>query len=379
MESMEKLIRVGITGQEGFMGTHLYNFLGTKKEYTEIIEYDISYFNQPDKLSLFVSKCDVVVHIAAMNRHEDEQVIYNTNIKLVEQLIDACQSASVQPKIIFTSSTQEDRDNLYGKSKKDGRKLLEQWASKNNGSITSFIIPNVFGPFGRPFYNSFIATFCQQIVQGESPTIINDSVVNLIYINKLCEFFFTEIMNLKEEIKIFNVPHSSSKKVSEILELLKGYKADYFDQGVIPNIQLNSFELDLFNTFTSFIPKDYFPRKFVQHADNRGAFVEIIRANTAGQSSFSTTVPGITRGNHYHTRKVERFAVIKGKAIIKLRKIDSDQVHEFKLDGEHPAYVDMPIWFTHNITNIGDTELITMFWINEPYDSSDPDTFFVEV
>jgi UDP-2-acetamido-2,6-beta-L-arabino-hexul-4-ose reductase len=135
----------------------------------------------------------------------------------------------------------------------------------------------------------------------------------------------------------------------------------------------------LFNTFTSFIPKTYFPRKFVQHKDNRGAFVEIMRANTSGQSSFSTTVPGVTRGNHYHTRKVERFAVVKGKALIQLRKIGSSEVFEYILDELEPAYVDMPIWYTHNISNIGNKELLTMFWINEPYCPEDSDTYFVEV
>ncbi len=376
---MGKLIRVGITGQEGFMGSHLYNFLGTKKEQVEVVDYHISYFKDSEKLADFVSKCDVVVHIAAMNRHEDQQFIYNTNVKLVQQLIDACNEAFVQPKIIFTSSTQEERDNLYGKSKRDGRILLEKWAKKCDASVISFVIPNVFGPFGKPFYNSFIATFCHQIIQGEEPTIITDSEVNLIYINRLCEFFFDEIVNSNKEIKKFVIPYSSKKKVSEILELLIDFKKKYFDGGEVPKADINSFELDLFNTFASFIPKSYFPRKFVKHSDDRGAFVEIIRANTAGQSSFSTTVPGITRGNHYHTRKVERFAVIQGKASIKLRKIDSEEVFEYILDGEEPAYVDMPIWYTHNITNIGNSELITMFWINEPYDPKDSDTYFVEV
>lgn len=376
---MEKLIRVGITGQEGFMGTHLYNFLGTKSEIIERVQYDICYFQNPDLLAKFVSQCDVVVHIAAMNRHENPQVIYDTNVQLVKQLIDACNIANVHPKIIFSSSTQEERDNLYGKSKRDGRAMLESWAKDKNAAVTSFVIPNVFGPFGRPFYNSFIATFCHQINQGEEPTIINDSQVNLIYINKLSEEFFNEIINATQEIKKYIVPHSSSKKVSEILELLITYKKEYVENGTVPKVDLNSFELDLFNTFTSYIPKDYFPRKFVKHADNRGAFVEIMRAGSAGQSSFSTTVPGITRGNHYHTRKVERFAVIQGKASIKLRKIGTEEVFEYILDGSEPAYVDMPIWYTHNITNIGDEELITLFWINEPYNPEDADTYFVEV
>lgn len=377
---MGQLIKVGITGQGGFMGSHLYNFLGTKTETIERISFKRNYFESETELQNFVKSCDVIVHIAAMNRHEDQQVIYDTNVRLVQQLIDACEAVNVTPKILFSSSTQEERDNLYGKSKRDGRQLLETWAVTNGGKIASLIIPNVFGPFGKPFYNSFIATFCHQIIQGEEPTVINDSNVNLIYINQLSEAFYTEIIKQDtDHIQSYVVPHTSSCKVSEILELLKDFKKQYIENGQVPKVDLNSFELNLFNTFTSFIPKDYFPRKFTKHSDNRGAFVEIMRAGTAGQSSYSTTVPGITRGNHYHTRKVERFAVISGKASIQLRKIDSDEVFEYILDGAEPAYVDMPIWYTHNIKNIGDTELITLFWINEPYNSEDADTYFVKV
>lgn len=372
-------LKVGITGQAGFMGRHLYNFLGTKSEEIERIPFQRSFFEDETALQNFVKSCDVVVHIAAMNRHEDQQVIYNTNVGLVQKIVDACKTTSATPKILFSSSTQEERDNLYGKSKRDGRKLLEDWASETSGKVTSLIIPNVFGPFGKPNYNSFIATFCHKIVNGEEPTIITDSEVNLIYINELSEAFYNEIIDESSTIKSFVVPHTSSRKVSEILTLLNDFKTQYVDNGQVPDVPMKSFELDLFNTFTSFIPKDYFPRKFTKHTDNRGAFVEIMRAGVSGQSSYSTTVPGITRGNHYHTRKVERFAVISGKASIKLRKIDSDEVFEYFLDGNEPAYVDMPIWYTHNITNIGDTELITLFWINEPYNPEDADTYFVEV
>ncbi|WP_430410896.1 NAD-dependent epimerase/dehydratase family protein [Kordia sp.] len=377
---MGQKLTVGITGQAGFMGSHVYNFLGTKTEEIERISFERNYFENEAKLQNFVKSCDVIVHIAAMNRHEDQQVIYDTNVGLVHKLVSACEATNSTPKIIFSSSTQEERDNLYGKSKRDGRQHLENWANANGGKVASLIIPNVFGPFGKPFYNSFIATFSHQIVAGEQPTVINDSTVNLIYINELSEAFYNEIVKQDaEKIQSYVVPHTSSRKVSEILGLLKEFKTQYVDNGQVPKVDLNSFELDLFNTFTSFIPKDYFPRKFTKHSDNRGAFVEIMRAGSAGQSSYSTTVPGITRGNHYHTRKVERFAVISGKASIQLRKIDSDEVFEYILDGENPAYVDMPIWYTHNIKNIGNTELITLFWINEPYNSEDADTYFVEV
>ena len=377
---MERLVRVGITGQGGFMGSHLYNFLGTKLENVKRINFKRSYFDDEVELQIFVKSCDVIVHIAAMNRHEDEQVLYNTNVGLVNKLVNACEVTKSIPKIIFSSSTQEEIDNLYGKSKRDGRKCFEAWATNNDGQVTSLVIPNVFGPFGRPFYNSFIATFSHQIVQGEQPKVVNDSRINLIYINELSEAFYKEIIKQdSENIQSYFVPHTSSRKVSEILGLLKYFKIQYLENGQVPKVDLNTFELDLFNTFTSFIPKDYFPIKFTNHTDERGAFVEIMRAGSPGQTSYSTTVPGITRGNHYHTRKIERFAVISGKALIQIRKIDSDEVFEYILDGTEPAYVDMPIWYTHNIKNIGNTELITLFWINEPYDPENSDTYFIKV
>ena len=377
---MGQLIKVGITGQGGFMGSHLYNFIGTKPAEIERVNFQRNYFENDTDLEEFVKYCDVIVHIAAMNRHDDQQVIYDTNVGLVQKLISACEKTKSFPKIIFSSSTQEEKENFYGKSKREGRILLEKWNKQSGGDVVSLIIPNVFGPFGKPFYNSFIATFCHQILKGEQPTVINDSIVNLIYINELSKLFYDEIVKKNtKEIHSYVVPHTSSRKVSEILKLLSEYKLEYVDNGQVPKVDLNSFELDLFNTFTSFIPKNYFPRKFIKHTDDRGAFVEIMRAGSAGQSSYSTTVPGITRGNHYHTRKVERFAVISGKASIQLRKIDTDEVIEYILDGNKPAYVDMPIWYTHNITNIGNTELITLFWINEPYNPEDADTYFVEV
>jgi UDP-2-acetamido-2,6-beta-L-arabino-hexul-4-ose reductase len=172
------------------------------------------------------------------------------------------------------------------------------------------------------------------------------------------------------------MPHTSEAKVSEILTMLNYYKEVYQERGEIPEIN-NTFELNLFNTYRCFIDiKNYFPIKFTQHTDARGSFVEVIKLGVGGQVSFSTTVPGITRGNHFHTRKIERFAVIKGKALIQLRKIGSDEVLDFYLDGNEPAYVDMPIWYTHNIKNIGDEVLYTNFWINEFYDPNDSDTYF---
>ncbi len=388
-------MKIGITGQSGFVGTHLYNFLGLQ-EGVERVPFKDEFFQDVEILTGFVQECDVIVHLAAMNRHNDPQVIYDTNILLVNKLIDACESTQSTPHILFSSSTQEKRDNLYGKSKFDGRKLLEDWAKRNNAPFTGLIIPNVFGPFGHPYYNSFIATFCHQLTHGEQPHVDVDAEVKLIYVGELVNEIWGQInkrRNSTDEsirgessgtipvspIIQYRVPHTSVNKVSAILKLLESYKANYFEKGIIPDLD-DEFKKNLFNTFLCYIDhKSFFPFHLTKHSDERGSFVETVKLNSGGQVSFSTTVPGITRGNHFHTRKAERFAVIKGKARIELRKIGTEEVLSFELDGEQPSFVDMPIWYTHNITNTGDEDLYTIFWINEHYDPEDGDTYFEKV
>lgn len=370
--------KIGITGQEGFVGKHLYHTLGLFTEEFERVPYNKSIFENENELDAFVSQCDVIVHLAAMNRHESEQVIYETNVGLVNKLIAALERTGSKAHILISSSTQEERDNLYGKSKKEGREALVNWANTNGGKVTGLIIPNVFGAFGKPFYNSFIATFCYQLTHNQTPNVANDGEVKLIYVQELVAVILKEIRKGESKAQYFVEP-TAVKKVSEVLALLEEYKAKYFEKGEIPALN-TPFELNLFNTYRSYMDyATHFPVKFTQHTDPRGAFVEVIRLGIGGQCSFSTTIPGITRGNHYHTRKIERFAVIKGKALIQLRKIGTDEVLDFYLDGNEPAYVDMPIWYTHNIKNIGEEELYTIFWINEPYNPEDADTYFEEV
>jgi UDP-2-acetamido-2,6-beta-L-arabino-hexul-4-ose reductase len=369
------MLKIGITGQSGFVGNHLYNKIGTLPEEFVRVPFEKDFFLDQNKLIVFVSKCDVIVHLAAMNRHQDEQVLNATNVDLVNKLIQALKSSNSKAHILFSSSSQEFNNNLYGESKRIGRELLIDWAKQSGGKFTGLIIPNVFGPFGVPFYNSFIATFSYQLTHNEHPKINLDASVKLIYIDELLDEIISQI---KKGISNYNfiVPFSEERKVSNVLELLLNYKNQYLDNGIIPDIN-DQFELNLFNTFRSYINMEsHFPVKFIQHKDDRGAFVEVVRLNIGGQVSFSTTLPGVTRGNHYHTRKIERFAVIKGKALIQMRKIGTQKVLNFYLDGDNPAYVDMPIWHTHNIKNIGEDTLYTIFWINEPYDPDDPDTWF---
>lgn len=371
--------KIGITGQTGFVGSHLFNFLKLQEDVV-VIPFSDDYFLDDIKLREFVKSCDVIVHLAAMNRHSDPQVIYDTNIQLTKKLIFALECERVTPHVLFASSIQESRDNLYGRSKLEGRKLLEEWSNMSGARFSGLVIPNVYGSFGCPFYNSFIATFCHQLTHNEKPKVEVDSFVNLIYVGSLIEFIYSEI-NKQTNILIerVDVPYDFEKKVSEILTLFELFKELYFNKGIIPPLKDNN-EVNLFNTFRSYIDnKTHFPVKLIKYEDERGAFIETIKLGVGGQVSFSTTVPGITRGNHYHTRKIERFTVIKGKAQIQLRRIGSNEVIDFYLDGEDPSYVDMPIWYTHNITNVGDDVLYTQFWINEWYNPEDGDTYFETV
>ena len=370
--------KIGITGRNGFLGNHLYNTLGLQPDSYERVLFERCFFNDESKLDAFVLQCDIIVHLAALNRYTDQQVIYKTNINLVKSLVASLERTNSNAHIIMSSSSQEENDNLYGKSKKEGRELFLNWEGKSNGKFSGLIIPNVFGPFGKPNYNSVVATFCHKVTMGEEPVIQVDAKLNLMYVGELVEKILTVIESDVSNEKLIVNP-TSQVKVSQVLSLLKFYKSIYQDKGEIPNID-SKFELNLFNTFRCFMDiKNHFPVKFIQHRDTRGSFVEVIRVGIGGQVSFSTTVPGITRGNHFHTRKIERFAVIKGKALIQLRKIGTDDVLNFYLDGAEPAYVDMPIWYTHNIKNIGEEILYTNFWINEPYNPEDADTYFVEI
>ncbi len=371
------MIRVGVTGSNGFIGWHLCQTIKLHPNNFELIEFNRSWFDSSTHLDIFVSKCDIIVHLAGLNRHSEENTIYETNVGLSRKLVDTFNRINYKGQVLFSSSIQEERNNVFGNSKKEARTIFSKWAKDNGTKFKGLIIPNVFGAFGVPFYNSVIATFCHQLVNNEFPKIETDATLNLIYINDLVKTIIELFSNESDEI--INIKYTDTYKVSQILQLLNQYKATYLVNGQIPGFN-NQFEINLFNTFRSYFNlSTYFPIRYKNNIDERGNFVEIIRLETGGQVSFSTTKPEITRGNHFHTRKIERFSVVKGNALIQLRKIGTNEVFDYHLSGNEPAYVDMPIWYTHNIKNIGDEELYTMFWINEFYDANDPDTYFEKV
>jgi UDP-2-acetamido-2,6-beta-L-arabino-hexul-4-ose reductase len=371
------MIKVGITGSNGFIGSHLCNKLTLRGQKFEISQLKREWFQNKSKLDLFVSNCDVIVHLAGINRNINDRVIYDTNLLLANELINSFNRTSFNGLLLFSSSIQEERNNAFGNSKKVASQLFSNWVEGTKGKFKSLIIPNVFGPFGRPFYNSVISTFCHQLVNNLTPNVISNASLNLVYIDDLVNNIIKLIEYESEEIDFIKL--TQTFKVSEILDLLLMFKFTYFDNGHIPILN-SKFELNLFNTFRSYIDiKNHFPIKYKNNVDVRGNFVEIMRLKLGGQISLSTTKKGVTRGNHLHTRKIERFIVVQGKARIQLRKIGTLEIFEYFLCGDEPAYIDMPIYYSHNITNIGEEDLLTLFWINEFYDPKDPDTYFEKV
>lgn len=367
--------KIGITGQNGFIGYHLYQQIKYTCEEFKLVEFDRSFFDDESALDTFVKECDVIVHLAAVNRHENIEALYGINVSLSLKLINSLDRTGAKPHVILSSSTQEENENLYGASKKEARENFSNWSRQSNANFTGLIIPNVFGPFSKPFYNSVIATFCHQLTHDQKPQIDIDRQLNLIYVGDLVNEIIQRIQQL-DNTHSCKVEVGSNQKVSEILADLINFKDLYIINGEIPELK-SKYDVQLFNTFRSYIDfKTYYPKHLLPHKDNRGAFVEIVKHGIPGQTSYSTTEPEFTRGNHFHTRKIERFAVIQGKALIQLRKIATEEVFNFELEGGQPSFVDMPVWYTHNIKNIGENELITVFWINEPFNPKDPDTYF---
>ncbi|HLB74343.1 MAG TPA: NAD-dependent epimerase/dehydratase family protein [Sedimentisphaerales bacterium] len=372
---MNKL-RVGITGMSGFIGSHLRDRL-VREEGISVLAFEDSYFEQPDNLKAFLSEADVVAHLAAMNRGDPDE-IYNVNVSLVKTVVAQMDELGVRPHVIFSSSIQNALDNPYGRSKRDGEHIFEEWSGRTNAPVTVLTIPNVYGDSGLPHYNSVVATFCYELSQGAKPQIHVDKKLSLIYINELTEIILEAIESPPAGFEKVSVQETATVKVSEVLALLEKFRDYYFGKKIVPAFK-NRFEQSLYTVFLTYLSNADYLQKSALHCDDRGALFEVIKLEQGGQIFYSTTKPGIVRGNHYHTRKLEKFCVIKGTAIIRLRRIGTDNVIEYRVSGQEPAFVEMPIFYTHNIENVGQDDLHTLFWTNELYDPADPDTFYEQV
>ena len=364
-------INVGITGSDGFIGKSLSNFFKIKSK-INLFLLNKEEFKSEKKIINFVKDCDVIIHLAAINRDNDLNKLYETNIQLVKSLINACEESKSKPTIFFASSTQDTLNNSYGKSKLEGRKLFERWSKKNNTNYTTLIIPNVFGPYCKPFYNSVVSTFCYQLINRETPEIKNDALINFIYVYDLAEQIYNSVTSSEKSVNDIIIKSDLNIKVSDLLIKIRKIHNLYYKKNIFPKLE-NEFDRNLFITYISYILNNFFPKSHFLNIDSRGEFSELVKAKTMGQFSYSVTKPGIVRGNHFHTRKIERFSVIEGSAVLKIRKINSKEINEYVLNKNN--FIDIQPWHTHSIENTGTDNLITLFWINEHYNINDPDTY----
>jgi UDP-2-acetamido-2,6-beta-L-arabino-hexul-4-ose reductase len=371
------MIRIAITGAGGFIGHHLCHYLRLWPQEFEVIPVFRKDWESRADLQEKLRGADSVVHLAALNRDPDPDRLIRVNGEMTRSLTEALNETSSKPYIIYASSSQEGNGTAYGRMKEKTRRHLAAWAAETGAPFRGMIIPNVFGPFGKPFYHSVVATFCYQLWREESPVVIEDKEINFISILSLCRII-AEAIRQRLDVLADLIPEDKWIKVSTLLSLLRHFDARYRMHNEIPALQ-DAFEVDLFNTYRSFLPMERLPVFLSAHRDERGSLAEILRTSTAGQVFFSATLPGITRGNHFHLRKIERFCVLRGEAVIRLRRIGSEEVIEIPVSGEKPAVVDMPVWFTHSISNTGSSELLTLFWSNEFYDPRDSDTWFALV
>lgn len=370
-------IKIMITGSDGLIGWHLRVFLYTQANASygsaipvpmEVITCDRSQFNDDDYLLSAVEKADVVVHLAGMNRG-DENEVAKVNVDLADRLIEFMKNSNSTPQVIFSSSTHVDGDSKYGISKRTAGEHLAQWASESGGKFCNLILPHVFGEHGKPFYNSVVSTFAYQLANGETPRIDSDGQLSLLH----CQDVAAEIWErITTQFSGDARPAGTPIKVSELLGRLERLSSRYND-GAIPNLD-DPLDHRLFNTWRSYLPHEARCKDLTLHADERGDLFEAIRVDGEGQVFLSTTHPGVTRGNHFHTKKVERFLVISGRAKIRLRKVMDDEVFTYEVSGDNPQAIDIPTLHSHNITNVGDEPLVTLFWAGEHFDVENSDT-----
>lgn len=370
-------MKVLVTGAKGFIGQNLVAELKNRK-ITDILEFTRN--DNIDYLEECIKECDFIFHLAGVNRPKNEEEFIEGNYNLTKNIIDLLIKHNKSIPILMTSSIQaENQDNLYGKSKQLGEEELIRYENKTNGKALIYRLNNVFGKWCKPNYNSVVATFCYNIARGEK-IIINDEnkEMNLIYIDDVVNEFL-KALDGKENRKgkLSFVEPIYKIKLGEIAEKIYKFKESRNNLS-IANMD-DDFEKKLYSTYLSYLPEDNFSYPLKMNIDERGSFTEFIRSESQGQVSINITKPGITKGNHWHHSKNEKFLVVSGKALIQFRKINSEKIIEYYVSEEKLEVVDIPTGYTHNIINIGEKDLVTVMWANESFNKDKPDTYFEKV
>lgn len=367
-------MRIGVTGANGLLGYHVRALLHAGQGQHEISLATRETFADAALLDRFSDGLDAVIHCAGMNRG-DEVEVERVNGWLAETLITSLGRTGSRAAIVYANSTHLARDTGYGRGKKLAGELLERWGRASGAAVNNVILPHVFGEFGKPFYNSVVSTFCHQLAHGETPNIDVDGDLELVHAQDAARFFvdWIESRACAEGVVQQSRMAGHPLKVSQMLVRLEALLARY-GGNVFPNLG-DPLDLRLFNTLRSYLFPGHYPGVLPLHSDERGELFEAVKADQGGQTFMSSTLPGVTRGNHFHLRKVERFLVVGGEGVIRLRRLFTNEVVAFRVSGGQPAYVDMPTFHTHAITNVGTGKLHTLFWANEIFDPKDPDTY----
>lgn len=359
-------MRIILTGAGGFLGWHTRLRLHALTDH-EVVPVGRA---QWDRLPELVIGADAVVHIAGVNRADSDDAVRDGNVSLARDLAAAIRGAETPLRVVFANSIQAGNDTAYGTGKHEAAAVLQEATVSTNGHFVDVLLPNIFGEHGRPNYNSFVATFVHATVAGETPTI-RDNRVQLLHAQDAAQVLLDALTTPESELR----PPGEEHGVQEVWDLLQEFHSSYLPTGQIPDLSTN-FRINLFNSYRAALFPSHYPIRLVPHTDERGSFVETVRCGGGeGQTSFSTTVPGVTRGEHYHLSKIERFAVIRGRGVMELRRMFTDEVLTFEADGDQPVAIDMPVGWVHNITNTGDDILFTQFWSHELFRPEAPDTF----
>lgn len=382
-------MKILVTGANGFIGRNLtatlHNIrMGKDKSFgitdnLTIYEYDIE--SSESLLDAYCADCDFVFHLAGVNRPKEQHEFMDGNFGFTSLLLDTLKKHHNTCPIMVSSSIQAMLDNPYGKSKKAGEDLIFSYGKDVGADVYVYRFPNVFGKWCRPNYNSAIATFCYNIANG-LPIQVNDPsvVMNLVYIDDVVAELMAALNNqahINEQGYSF-VPVVHSAALGEIAELLYSFKNSREDLS-IPDMAGCGLTKKLYATYLSYLPTDGFCYPLKMNTDERGSFTEIIRTADRGQFSVNISKPGITKGEHWHHTKNEKFVVVSGKGLIQFRKIDSDEVIEYHVSGEKLEVVDIPPGYTHNIINEGSTDLVTFMWCSECFHPERPDTYSMKV
>lgn len=369
-------MKILVTGAKGFVGKNLIAELNNRG-YKDICEFN----RDTDKslLDEYAKNCEFVFHLAGVNRPKDEKEFMEGNFGFTSELLELFKKHNNKAPILITSSIQSERDNPYGNSKRAAEELLFNYSKEMGAKALIYRLPNLFGKWSRPNYNTVVATYCYNIARGLDIQINNpEAEMNLCYIDDVLDEFIKALEgNPTQNGEYCCVPVSHQIKLGYLAEKIRSFKKSRIDLS-IPNMD-DALTKKLYSTYLNFLPEDSFSYDLKMNCDNRGSFTEFIRTPDRGQVSVNLAKSGITKGNHWHHTKNEKFLVVSGIGVIRFRKIDSDEIIEYKVSGEKLQVVDIPTGYTHSIVNIGDTDMVTVMWVNEAFNPEKPDTYFLEV